>query len=186
MRALENVLRKARDLGYEAPPGLEVTITHHERIPMGITYMWRDNGGEKFHIFLSRKDEPASGVRDRFDKPDERAEAIIAHELGHVLHAVASPTAYWTGKRGVPHTLAPAEAEKLIRALYLEKKPDLDIARHLSFYAGQSKIEFVAEAFAARIMGPQMKPKLTPEEWRAVSGEYWKYGGRVTPEFERQ
>jgi hypothetical protein len=83
------------------------------------------------------------------------ASAIVAHELGHILHAQGSPDEFWNMK------IAPEAFTKTNWA---------DLAPDVSEYATGNVLEFVAEVFCGRAQGFIYSEKLL--------NKYYELGGQ--------
>ncbi|MDD4270185.1 MAG: hypothetical protein GXY25_17280 [Pirellulaceae bacterium] len=161
IEALKTALKKINDLGFRLPESIDVVISAQDGV-RNVAFMGDVNGGEKIQVFLGPKifqeykpNLGPKGVADGFRK-QQKATAVIIHELGHVLHMRTSPNLFWSGKD-------PSSASG---------KAPPDSAAQLSQYACQNKLEFVADAFTAIVMTGNVN--------RAVFEDYKSHGGPTT------
>jgi hypothetical protein len=87
------------------------------------------------------------------------AEAVVVHELGHLLHEDQSPDAFWCEKKGQG----------------IDTKGLVNAATLVSHYANKGPLEFVAEVFTARVYRKPVNATVIP--W------YTALGGPTVPSF---
>lgn len=89
------------------------------------------------------------------DRPKARAEAIMVHELGHVLHEAASTNIFWNLKQDINQVHQPGAANSA------------EVSHYVVFQ--QNCLEFVAEVFTGTMFGETYST--------AVNNEYAACGG---------
>jgi hypothetical protein len=88
-------------------------------------------------------------------KANAKAEAVVVHELGHILQEKEHSEEFWTTKknRGAGGGMGAEFQEVGVKAKPTHAPPKL--ANQVSQYAGTGFIEFVAEVFTGLVYGKQ-------------------------------
>jgi hypothetical protein len=130
--------------------------------------IWGNGENGKRGVADQRYDEQRKSVRDparwllqatgryQSSKIEAKAEAVVVHELGHLLHAAQSPDQFWAGRE--------------VDAPVVDNR----IAQQVSSYAmGNNPAEFVAEVFTGIVYDKTYSPQ--------VMAEYARNGGPLPP-----
>lgn len=153
--AMKNAIKKVDALGFDLPDHMNFIISQSEQV-RNVAFLGDQDGGRKITVFLGPKLFQVNdgrlgpkGVAD--DEGSGKPEAVIIHELGHVLHELLDPAGFWAMK----DPKAP-------------QAPPLASA-DVTAYSRTNKLEYIAEVFTGVVVKNKY-PKAVFDEYKQLGG----------------